>query len=98
MLQEVIDMRFLYIFAMMFLAIFGLVVLLKVLWNALFDGGTRKFEVFVRDQEDIEEFLDNARRSAFIGRVIVITDKSGEELRPLAEKYAEFGFIGSEER
>lgn len=91
-------MRFLYVFAMMFLSIFGLAVLLKVLFSALFDGVSRKFEVFVRDQEDIEEFLDRARKSPFIGRVIVITDKSGSELSVLAEKYADVGFIGTTER
>lgn len=91
-------MRFLYVFTMMFLCIFGLVVLLKVLFGALLDGSSRKFEVFVKDQEDIEEFLDKARKSAFIGKVIVITDKSGGELSLLAEKYADVGFIGTTER
>lgn len=82
-------MRFLYVFTMMFLNIFGLAVLLKVLFGALLDGSSRKFEVFVKDQEGIEEFLEKARRSAFVGKVIVITDKSGGELRRLAEKYAD---------
>lgn len=91
-------MRFLYVFAMMFLSIFGLAVLLKILLCALLDGSSRKFEVYVRDQDDIEDFLDNARKSAFIGRVIVITDKSGSELRALAEKYADVGFVGNVER
>lgn len=91
-------MQFLYVFAMMFLSIFGLAVLLKVLFGALLDGSQRKFEVYVRDQEDIEDFLENARRSAFIGRVIVITDKSGGELRRISEKYADVGFVGSVER
>lgn len=98
-------LQFLYAFAMMFLSIFGLVVLLKVLFCALLDGSRRKFEVYVRDREDIEEFLESARKSAFIERVIIITektdkkDKSGEELRRtkrITEKYA--GFVGSTER
>lgn len=91
-------MRFLYIFAMMFLSIFGLVVLLKLLFSALLDGSSRRFEVFVKDQDNIEEFLNNARKSAFIGRVIVITDKSGEQLRSLCEKYTDVGFVGIRER
>lgn len=92
-------MRFLYVFAMMFLSIFGLVVLLKVLFGALLDGSRRKFEVYVRDREDIEEFLESARKSAFIEKVIVITDKTDKsvgELRRITEKYA--GFVGSMER
>lgn len=90
-------MRFLYIFVMMFLSIFGLAVLLKILFNALLDSGSRKFEVYVKDCGDIEEFLEKARKSAFIGRVIVITDKSGAELRALCEKYADVGFVGTTE-
>ena len=87
-------MRFLYVFAMMFLSIFGLAVLLKILVGALLDSSSRKFRVYVRDEEGIEEFLDRARKAAFIDRVIVITDKSGEELREISEKYADVGFIG----
>lgn len=87
-------MRFLYVFALMFLSVFGLVVLLKYLFCALLDGNTRRFDVFVRDEENIEEFLQNARKCSFIGRIIVITDKSGEELASLSEKYADVGFVG----
>lgn len=88
-------MRFLYVFVLMFLSIFGLAVLLKVLFGALFDGGTRKIDIFVRDQEGIEEFLEYAQKAAFIGRITVITDKRGSELERLAEKYAGVGFVGS---
>ena len=90
-------MRFLYVFALMFLSIFGLAVLLKILFGALLDSSTRKFRVYVHDEEGIEEFLDNARKAAFIDRVIVITDKKGDELRRLSEKYADVGFIGETE-
>lgn len=95
-------LEFLYVFSMIFLSIFGLVVLLKVLFGALLDGSRRKFEVYVRDSEDIEEFLESARKSLFIDKVIVITDKSGEEpcrisrISRITEKYA--GFVGSLER
>lgn len=90
-------MRFLYVFVLMFLSIFGLAVLLKVLFHALFDSSARKMDIFVRDGEGIEEFLENARRSAFIGRITVITDKKGSELEALCEKYADVGFVGETE-
>lgn len=90
-------MRFLYVFVLMFLSIFGLAVLLKILFSALLDSSSRKFRVYVRDEEGIEEFLENARKSAFIDRVIVITDRSGAELASLSEKYADVGFIGETE-
>lgn len=91
-------MRFLYVFALMFLSIFGLAVLLKILFSALLDSSSRKFRVYVRDEEGIEEFLDNARKAAFIGKIVVITDKKGDELRALCEKYADVGFVGETER
>ncbi|MCI5579692.1 MAG: hypothetical protein MR364_09425 [Oscillospiraceae bacterium] len=91
-------MRFLYVFSMMFLSIFGLVVLLKVLYNAFFDGCTRKFEVYVKDCENIDEFIENARKSAFIERVTVITEKSGTDLKTLSEKYDDVRFVSETER
>lgn len=90
-------MRFLYVFVLMFLSIFGLAVLLKVLFHALFDSSVRKTDIFVRDGEGLEEFLEIARRSAFIGRITVITDKKGSELKALCEKYADVGFVGETE-
>lgn len=91
-------MQFLYVFSMMFLSIFGLVVLLKVLYSALFDGCTRKFEVYVKDCENIDEFLENARKSAFIGQITVITEKSETDLKSLSEKYEDVRFICETER
>lgn len=91
-------MRFLYVFSMMFLSIFGLVVLLKVLFSALLDGSRKRFEVYVRDCEDIEEFLESAKKSAFVEKVIVITDKTekSEALQKITEKYA--GFVAKYEK
>lgn len=86
-------MRFLYVFVLMFLVVFGSAVLLKVLFCALFDSSTRKLDIYVRDGEGIEEFLENARRAAFVGRITVITDKKDGELERLSEKYADVGFI-----
>ncbi len=90
-------MRFLYVFVLMFLSIFGLAVLLKVLFGALFDSSVHKLDIYVRDEEGIEEFLQNARKSAFIGRITVITDKKDGELEKLCEKYADVGFVGETE-
>lgn len=91
-------LEFLYVFAMMFLSIFGLVVLLKVLFSALLDSSRRKFEVYIRDREDIEEFLESAKKSAFIEKVIVITEKTdkSEALRKITEKYG--GFVAKYEK
>lgn len=94
-------MRFLYVFSMMFLSIFGLVVLLKVLFSALLDGSRKRFKVYIRDCEDIEEFLESAKKSAFIERVIVITDKAEkseerQKIRKITEKYA--GFVAKYEK
>ena len=71
-------MQFLYVFALMFISIFGLAVLIHLLAKALFDGASREFDVYVGDDEDIEEFLVKAERSAYIGKVYVINDKDGE--------------------
>lgn len=71
-------MQFLYVFALMFLSIFGLAVLLHLLAKALLDGASREFDVYVGDDENIEEFLDKAERSSYIGKVYVINDKDGE--------------------
>lgn len=70
-------MQFLYVFALMFISIFGLAVLLHLLAKALLDGASREFDVYVGDDENIEEFLDKAERSPYIGKVYVISDKDG---------------------
>ena len=91
-------LEFLYVFAMMFLSIFGLAVLLKVLFSALLDSSRRKFEVYIKDCENIEEFLESAKKSAFIEKVIVITEKSdkSEALRKITKKYG--GFVADCEK
>lgn len=71
-------MQFLYVFIMMFISIFGLAMLLHLLAKALLDGATREFDVYVGDDENIEEFLEKAERSPYIGKVYVIDDKNGE--------------------
>lgn len=71
-------MQFLYVFALMFISIFGLAMLLHLLAKALLNGASREFDVYVGDDEDIEEFLDKAEHSPYIGKVYVINDKDGE--------------------
>lgn len=85
--------EFLYVFAMMFLLIFGFVVLLKILFSALLDSSRRRFEVYIKDRDDIEEFLESAKKSAFIERVIVISEKNSgdcQKIRKITEKYGGF--------
>ena len=80
-------MKFLYVFLLMFLAIFGLAMLLHLFTKALLDGASRRFDVSVRDCDDIEEFVEQAGKSAFIGNINIIeTDDTGRA-EALAEKY-----------
>ena len=87
-------MQFLYVFSLMFLSIFGLAVLIHSLFRALMDGSSRKFEIYIRDNENIEEFLANIEKNPNIGRVCVIVDKNAEGIERLAEKYSDVKIIG----
>ena len=88
-------MQFLYVFALMFLSIFGLAVLIHLLVRALTDGSSRKFDIYVREDENIEEFLENIGKNPNIGRVCVIVNKNNDGgLERLAEKYADVKIIG----
>lgn len=69
-------MQFLYIFGLMFISIFGLAMLLHLLAKALLDGASREFDVYVRNDENIEEFIENAEKSPFIGKVYIIADEA----------------------
>lgn len=79
-------MRFVYVFVMIFLAVFGFAVLLKILFDALLDSSARRFDVSVTYSEDIEEFLDYARKSGHIGKVTVISDNASD-LSAIKKKY-----------
>lgn len=70
-------MQFLYVFALMFISIFGLATLVHLLAKALLDGAARAFDVYVMDDENIEEFIDRAQRSPYIGKIYIISDKDG---------------------
>ena len=87
-------MQFLYVFSLMFLSIFGLAVLIHLLFRALLDGSSRKFEIYVREDENIEELLANLGKNPNIGRVCIIVNKDGGSLEGLAEKYADVKIIG----
>ncbi|MCM1166366.1 MAG: hypothetical protein NC299_05045 [Lachnospiraceae bacterium] len=69
-------MQFLYVFGLMFISIFGLAALLHSLAKALLDGASREFDVYVKNEEDIDDFIENARHSPFIGKIYIIVDGS----------------------
>ena len=79
----------------MFLSIFGLAVLIHLLFKALMDGSSRKFEIYVREDENIEELLANLGKNPNIGRVCVIVNKGDRGLERLTEKYADVKIVGN---
>lgn len=87
-------MQFLYVFALMFLAIFGFAVLVRLFFKALLDGASRKFEIYVRDDGNIEELLMNLRRNPNIGRVCVIVNSSCGDISELEQKYDDVKIVG----
>ena len=86
-------MQFLYVFSLMFLSIFGLAVLIHLLFKALMDGSSRKFEIYVREDENIEELLANIGKNPNIGRVCVIVNNDDRGLERLADKYADVKIV-----
>ncbi len=91
-------MQFLYVFALMFISIFGSVVLVHLLANALMNSPSGKFEIYVRQGENIEELIANFRRDPNIDRVCVIVNKNDGSLEGLSEKYADVTIVGDPER
>lgn len=82
-------MQFLYVFALMFLSIFGLAVLVRLFTKALLDGSSRKFEIYVKSDENIEELLMNIDNNPNIGRVYIIVNGGSGDLSELEEKYSD---------
>ena len=78
----------------MFLSIFGLAVLVHFLFRALLDSSSRKFDIYVREDENIEELLENIGKNPNIGRVCIIVNKDGRGLERLTEKYADVKIVG----
>lgn len=80
-------MQFLYVFALMFLSIFGLAVLVRLFSKALIDGSARKFEIYVRDDDNIEELLKNLDSNPNIGKVYVIVNEYRGNIFELEDKF-----------
>lgn len=87
-------MQFLYVFSLMFLSIFGLAVLIHSLFKALSDSSSRKFEIYVKQDENIVELLENLGKNPNIGRVCVIVNKDSRGMEKLTEKYADVIIVG----
>lgn len=89
-------MEFLYVFALMFLSIFGLTMLLKLFFGALFRSAARSFDVYVRSGEGVEDFVRFAEKSSHIGKINLILsgDEWDDTARCLADKFAEVNIIG----
>ena len=80
-------MQFLYVFALMFLSIFGLAVLVRLFTKALIDGSSRKFEIYVRNDDNIEELLKNLDNNPNIGQVYVIVNEFRGDVSELEDKF-----------
>ncbi|MGN1422863.1 MAG: hypothetical protein ACI4XA_05765 [Oscillospiraceae bacterium] len=88
-------MQFVYVFILMFLSIFGLVMLIRLFFSALFAGSRRRFDVYVRADEDIGEFVEFARRSDHIGNIHLIAREGAEDAAAmLAEQYPDVDVVG----
>lgn len=93
-------MEFLYVFALMFLSIFGLAMLLKLFFDALLRGSARRFDVYVRNDEGVEEFVRFARKCSHIENVNLILSggECDDTALSLAEKFADVNIIGGQGR
>lgn len=82
-------MDFLYVFSLMFLSIFGLTMLIKLLVWRVLSAGVRH-DIYVRSGEDISGFVESARRCPRIGRIVIIAagNEWDEEAERLARKYS----------
>lgn len=88
-------MRFLYVFVLMFLATFGLAMLIHLFSQALLKSAVRKIDVTIREEEGVEEFVEQARKAAFIGDINVIeTENGGGRAVVLAKKYDNVHVVG----
>lgn len=89
-------MEFIYVFALMFFSIFGLAALIRIFAGALFRSSRRRFDVYVRSDEGVEEFVDYARKSPNIGEINLILSggETDKQAALLAEKYADVHTVG----
>lgn len=87
-------MQFLYVFALIFLLIFGFAMLIHLLAKALLDGSTRRFDIYVQSDENIEEFLKNAEEAPFIGEVYVIKKGMCDECDKFVQRENSYSLDG----
>ena len=80
-------MQFLYVFGLMFLAIFGAAMLAEIFCKAIFRSSLRSFDIYVKPSEDLAEFIEHARKSDIIGEINIIDGEADEQAVLLAEKY-----------
>ncbi len=80
-------MEFLKAFAVIFLLIFGTAMLAYLFWNALKKGYAGKFDIYVKPDENIEDFIIHIRHDAYIGEIRIISDGKSGIAESLAEKY-----------
>lgn len=91
-------MQFLYVFALMFLSIFGLTMLIKTAAGAILSHDLRRHDVYVRCSDDIVGFVEHIRRSPGVARVVILScgGECDREAQLLAEKYGNVFFIKTE--
>ena len=70
-------MEFLYVFSIMFLLIFGLTVLVKLIAWAVLTRCSVKHDVFVRSGEDLDGFVASVRRDPHVRRVVILSAGNG---------------------
>ena len=80
-------MQLLYVFGLMFLAIFGAAMLAEIFCKAIFRSSLRSFDIYVKPSEDLAEFIEHARKSEIIGEINIIDGEADEQAALLAEKY-----------
>ena len=93
-------MEFLYVFSIMFLLIFGLTVLVKLIAWALLARGAVRHDVFVRSGEDLDGFVGSVRKDPHVRRVVILSagNEWDEDARRLSEKYGNVSFYNTTER
>ena len=84
-------MEYAYIFSVIFLSMFGLAMLLGVLFKTLLAGSRSMFDITVDIGSDIsgaDEFVRFARKSGFAGVITLIVNEDSEKgAEIIARKY-----------
>lgn len=80
-------MEFFYVFGLMFLAIFGAVMLAELFCRAIFRSSVRSFDIYLKSGDDLADFVEQAQKSDFIGQINIINGEQSEQAKALAEKY-----------